>query len=371
MGVVTLDRQVMFSKSAKAVDTEFTVEVLDNNSGGNMLVLLTDVKCGKWKVSGNGMEVVLESKESDNAFAFEGKPGIYTVTPADAQTSVTEINWPEAEKEKIGDFSIKFGTSYQYLRDPSKLRNGNPYVPESFLIHSAGLTTERNGNTLIVTTAEGKSVTLTADSNNYTILVNGVKSSKTVNCAPFIDENGVFYVNLGDGIATALGFSANYSKIGNVMTCKAIKIATEGLEKLEGVDESRVIWPIAITASSDDGNIPENLIDRSLSTRWSSVQGDGEWVCFEIGEEPVSISAVQIAFYNGDIRHWKFDIEISDDGETFTPVIVDQKSEGKSKNVETIKLPSGTKARYIRYVGHGEEVTQSLFNSVTEFIVLK
>ncbi len=371
MGVATLDRQVMFSKSSRIIEDEFTFEVKDNNAGGNMLTLLTDLKPGKWNVIGGGIDVVLEAKEKDNAFAFEGKPGVYTVIPADFESTVTEIQWPEAKKEKIGDFSIKYGTSYQYLRDPSKLINGNPYVPESFLIHSAKLTTKRDGNTLTVTSSEGKSVILTAGSNEYKTLVNGIESTKNIDNAPFVDENGVFYVNLANGVSTFLGFSSTYSKVGNVLVCKDMPKSTGEMGKLEGVDESKVLWPIAITASSDDGNVPENLIDRNLSTRWSSNQGDGEWVCFNMGEEPVSISAVQIAFYNGDIRHWKFDIEISDDGETFTKVLENQRSAGESKNVETIKLPAGTKARFIRYVGHGEEVTQSLFNSVTEFIVLK
>ena len=47
------------------------------------------------------------------------------------------------------------------------------------------------------------------------------------------------------------------------------------------------------------------------------------------------------------------------------------KSKGESVDVETFELPKGTKAKYIRYLGHGEEVTGSFYNSVTEFIVIK
>ena len=50
---------------------------------------------------------------------------------------------------------------------------------------------------------------------------------------------------------------------------------------LAGVDETRVLWPVGVFASSDDGNVPENTIDRDLNTRWSSVVGDGEWICYQ------------------------------------------------------------------------------------------
>ena len=97
---------------------------------------------------------------------------------------------------------------------------------------------------------------------------------------------------------------------------------------------------------------------------------DGEWICYDLGEVK-EISNVQIAFYNGDKRNWKFDIQISDDGEKWTDVLKGMKSAGKSMNAETFKFPSPVKAKYIRYLGHGEEVTASFYNSVTEFIIIK
>src|SRR5262245_3655851 len=39
---------------------------------------------------------------------------------------------------------------------------------------------------------------------------------------------------------------------------------------------------IATTASADDGNVPANAVDGSLTTRWSA-SGDGQWIRFDLG----------------------------------------------------------------------------------------
>jgi len=367
VGVVALDRQVMFKKDGKAFEKEFTLNVADNNSGGKMLVLVTDVKEGKWKIKGNNFEEVAQCKEYDNAFVFEALPGKYTITPV-KDDAVTKKQWPEAEKEKIGDFSVKVNDGYQYLRHPSKLVDGVPYIPVSVLEYSTPSTVVRNGDEVMVETSVGSKVTMKAGSKEYTVTVSGETTAATMDYAPFVADNGEIYFCY-KGIENALGMACSY-----IESAASLKIALQSPETgagLAGVDESRVINPVRIFASSDDGNVPENIIDRNLKTRWSSFQGDGEWCAFQLSEEAVEISAVQIAWYNGDKRNWKFDIETSDDGKAWTKVLEGKKSGGKTLEVETFNLPAGTKAKYIRYFGHGEEVTKSYFNSVTEFLVIK
>jgi len=63
------------------------------------------------------------------------------------------------------------------------------------------------------------------------------------------------------------------------------------------------------TASSNDGNIPENTIDNNLDTRWSA-EGDGEWIEFDLGAEYI-ISELRIAFFRGDERTTTFDSQTS------------------------------------------------------------
>src|SRR5262249_40599517 len=48
-------------------------------------------------------------------------------------------------------------------------------------------------------------------------------------------------------------------------------------------DTNAAPLPVAsVTASADDGNVPANVLDGSLATRWSA-QGDGQWIRFDLG----------------------------------------------------------------------------------------
>src|SRR5438309_8198509 len=41
--------------------------------------------------------------------------------------------------------------------------------------------------------------------------------------------------------------------------------------------------PVAsVVASANDGNVPQNTLDKSLATRWSA-QGDGQWIQYDLG----------------------------------------------------------------------------------------
>ena len=70
----------------------------------------------------------------------------------------------------------------------------------------------------------------------------------------------------------------------------------------------------------------------------------------------------------------KSNIQISSDGVNFTDVLTYQKSCGTTVNPETFPLPVGTKARYVRYVGHGVDDSATgnfvgFYSSITEFII--
>ena len=371
MGVATLDRQVMFSKSGEEVSTVFSVNVVENGYE-EVICLLTDVAAGKWTVAGNGMNVTVEATEKEGSLVFTARPGDYTVTPADAAAETTDVTWEEAEKEKIGDFTIKMGTIYTYVKNPNRVVDGKPYIAiADFMERFLGAATETNGKTLTVILKNGNALIFNAGSKEYTMKNGDVSTQGMLIYEPFLDANGVFYLNCS-GISHHLGFNVNYSE-----KTKVMQIAVLLEQEVQGVDSNKVLWPVAITASTDDGHIPENLIDRNLNgeSRWSSVVADGEWVCFDLGAE-MNISSVQIAFYNeAKENKWNFDIQVSSDGITFTDVLTGMKSDHTTKDMQFFELPEGTKARYVRYVGHGvhrkDGYFKGYYNSVTEFRINK
>jgi len=117
------------------------------------------------------------------------------------------------------------------------------------------------------------------------------------------------------------------------------------------------------TASSNDGNIPRNVLDSNLSTRWSA-SGDGQWLTLDLGTS-LSIGGAGIAFFSGDTRQARFDLQVSTNGTSWTTVW-----SGSSSGTTTARESFGftpVTARYLRYLGHGNTV--NAWNSLTEFEV--
>ena len=272
IGVTTLDRMVMFSKNGEKVNSAFTITVRDNGYE-NVICLMTDVDAGKWAVSGNGNTIIVESAETEGCLVFTAQPGTYTITPVDETSSVTEVVWEETEKEKIGDFTMKVDATYAYVKNRNRIVDGKPYIAiADFLERYIGATTQTEGRTLKVTLKDGRIFIFNAGSKEYTMGSGTSSTPGMLECEPFLDANGVFYMNC-NGVSTRFGFNTAYSS-----KTKVMKITMYSEEEMEGVDPSKVLWPVAITASSRDGNnVPENTIDRQLSTRWSSITADGEW----------------------------------------------------------------------------------------------
>jgi galactan endo-1,6-beta-galactosidase len=79
------------------------------------------------------------------------------------------------------------------------------------------------------------------------------------------------------------------------------------------------------------------------------------------------VAEVRIAVYNGDSRQNRYDIERSNDGTAWTPVLTNQLTSGTT----TLEEPhdfADFDARYVRYVGHGSTV--GTFNSVSEVSIM-
>src|SRR2546430_1696415 len=120
----------------------------------------------------------------------------------------------------------------------------------------------------------------------------------------------------------------------------------------------------SVVASANDGNVPQNTLDKSLATRWSA-QGDGQWIRFGLGAL-ATVDHVDIAWYLGNTRIASFDIQVSLDTVTWTQVFSGQSS-GQTLQLERYAFPT-TSGRYVRIVGHGNST--SAWNSITEVAII-
>jgi len=225
VGVTVLDRFVAFAKSGKTTDAGFTITIPDNNNGGEMSNLITDVAPGLWSVkkSTESAARYFNVAEGENTLYFKGNPGVYTIAPVTSGTA-TQITYPEMEKSQIGDFQIYTAATnggqkqLRYQKYPTKLINGKPYVcvEDFFPAHKATVT------------VSGNSATITSNFGSYTCVVtvgststtqNGTK--KTVTCRPVL-VNGKIYVNpteLTSGLNMTLEYRDLYKTL--VVTMKA------------------------------------------------------------------------------------------------------------------------------------------------------
>ncbi len=121
--------------------------------------------------------------------------------------------------------------------------------------------------------------------------------------------------------------------------------------------------PFQVTASADDGNLPENTVDNDLNTRWSAL-GDPQWIQYDLLSTQ-KVDAISVAFFNGAGRTAFFDLAVSLDGATWTPVFAGQ-SGGAATNLQRFDIPDRW-ASQVRFIGHSN--SQSGWNSITELRV--
>jgi poly(beta-D-mannuronate) lyase len=118
-----------------------------------------------------------------------------------------------------------------------------------------------------------------------------------------------------------------------------------------------------VTASTNDGNAPANAVDNNLDTRWSG-NGDGAWLQLDLGTvQPVG--QIRIAFFQGNTRRSRFDIQVATTAGAFTNVLTNVVSGGTTTAEEAFDVDRD--ARWVRYVGHGNDsTTKPTWSSLNE-----
>ena len=119
-----------------------------------------------------------------------------------------------------------------------------------------------------------------------------------------------------------------------------------------------------VTASGNDGNLPTNVLDNNLNTRWSNL-GVGSFIQADLGGQK-TICSVDIAWYRGNPRVNNFVISVSSDGTSFTNVFTG-KSSGTTLSAEKYSLPTSVTTRFVRVTVNGN--TENNWASITELSV--
>jgi hypothetical protein len=151
-------------------------------------------------------------------------------------------------------------------------------------------------------------------------------------------------------------FRINFSRFFYVLFCWIILIFSSSqindnfINKANAQSCTTNLPISSVTASGNEvGNVPSNVLDNNLATRWSSF-GIGQWIRADLGSTK-NICSVDIAWYRGNARVYHFVIATSTDGTTFTNKFSGDSS-GTTLNSEKYIIPA-TDARYVRVTVNG------------------
>jgi F5/8 type C domain/HYR domain len=176
----------------------------------------------------------------------------------------------------------------------------------------------------------------------------------TVNCTA-IDNDGnsavasfSVIVNMPTKTATTFTITetGTYNETSNAVVGAASAAATDVNACNKNLDISE------ITAIGDDGDdaIPPNVLDNDLDTRWSH-EGIGSWFQADLGAKKI-ICSIDIAWYRGDERSYKFAISISNDGSNYINVYSGTSS-GETLSAERYAFSDLSAARYLKITING------------------
>ena len=174
-----------------------------------------------------------------------------------------------------------------------------------------------------------------------------------------------------DGKSVTLTFASPLSYGHPELSVSGLSSKKGGL--MEGTATRSLVLPVAlypnynivtVTASGNQyGNPPAHTIDSDLSTRWSH-DGIGQWLCFDLGGTK-TVTAIDLAFYQGAQRNSYFDIQASADGTSYQTVLEGQQSCGQTDSLERFDL-APVETRYIRIWCKGNSTGGEQWNSITE-----
>ncbi|MBE7026437.1 MAG: hypothetical protein E7410_02555 [Ruminococcaceae bacterium] len=354
-GAKIFDRVVMFNKNKARTKDAVTFTVPGGEAA--LKVNVAGLEAGTWKISVNGSEIDTQIASEDGGIIYFTAPaGEYTLTyaSADADKKFTDGGAPEVE-----GVTIFFNNNFLYSDVPPTIRDGRTLIPMRALLEAMDAEVTWDEATLTATADNGDTRIVITENQN-TVYVNDEPVELDVP-AMIIDGRFVIPVRF---VAENLGAKVSWDEFAEKVT---IIPAMDGQKELGVENYIKIVKAEQSGAEANPARQIEASFDGNYGTYWGvSSDNHDAWGIYDFGRVK-TLDKVMFTFMQGNVRKYKFDIEVSEDGVNYTPVITGMETSGtfKTGELEPFDL-GGAKARYVKYKGYGNSVNK--WNSLVEIV---
>lgn len=310
-----------------------------------------------------GIFPVSNTTWSENSITWNNKPtsgATELATATVTNTAYSYITWDVTNYVKsellAGRNKVSFAMKSMVAHDPRVFWNSSEFgsnPPQLSVIAGTG-----NAAPTVSITSPVNGASFTAPAT-ITINATAADSDGTITKVEFFQGS----TKIGEDLSSP--YSITWTNVATGSYSLTAKATDDSSAVTTSAPVNITVQPSApcdpVIASADDGNVAANVLDNNLNTRWSA-NGDGQWIQFCLSDT-LSVTGVQIAFYNGNVRTSTFDVLVGNDGVNWTTAATNRVSSGTSLNLETFTFTQVT-GKLVRIVGHGNSV--NLWNSYTE-----
>lgn len=352
VGAVVSNKAAIFAKDANRIEGSISFTV---PGSGDFDVLVAGIKEGTWTVTSAAGEQEAIATADGGVIYFTAPAGDVTITYKDANATRPEIKPEIPELDLVG---IKIDNMFIYSDVEPTIKDGRTLVPLRVIFEALGAEVSYDEATATATaTKEFRTVQISE--NSKTAYVDGIAYELDVSATI---ENGRFLVPVRF-VSEALDAKVDWDPFASV-----VYITSQEL-KPRGAEYAKII---GCSASLESGiNFAVNTYDNDFNTLWAA---EGEhFIIYELDQE-YTIAAVEIMLNQNMERNAIFEVQSSVDGTNFTSIYsgTGDGQVGKGGLVfEKFEFEQPVKAKYIKYIGKGSNLT--MWNGVREikFVVAK
>ena len=347
-GAKISDRVVAFSKNAKRISGDFSLNVSGN---GKFNYTICDIEKGTYTVTAGGEKIVCSVTEEGGVLSFTAQAGNISVkeTP---DASPQEIEVAENVSTRTPNaVSVKIDKVFVYCSTPAVLENNTIMFSADQLQRHLKVKVSKNDDSLTITNRD-KSIKFTNGSN-----ISVADGEEKEMSAAATAENGVWMVPVRAAIE-ALGGSVSWDRWANTLS---ISSPPQDLSLPKGY--IRIVNAIHDGGEIDKNNTVEKIYDEDASTLWST-NGVGRYLTLEL-EKTATVTGVDIMFNPNQGRDARFAISVSADGKKFNEIYSGHGDGAVESGAwEEFRFDPVENVKYVRYFGNGSNISN--WNAVKE-----